>query len=528
MGEDLNQGHQVDESRHSLQQAAGFLGVSPKTLKKWMKADGIDHVEDDKDKRKRPVRAYDVELLARKHRRALPVDVSPSRLSLESLAARVDDLERGLQLFREEISRLQGHPVEKLLRLMGGGAVDGLHILHRPPVDKIRAIIRGAIKTIDAAPYLLIPRSREIFITSQAETDLFDLVPALRQEWWRALQDAIARGWTIVHLIRQTNDSERMLALVEDVIQLLDSSPGNYVPCFLPQLAPDIAAREFVIVPGVGMLEMYSSEAQGYVDVAEHYVPGERFGHLLGLVTSWRDQSSSLITSYPALSVAFTQAIARVDGHEGERGLVMNGLSDLTVPFSLHEARADLLKRQGDLEKAEKAREILAWRKTRATAFEQQVVTWHFRDICPMRAINRYVQSGEYSPDDVFRALGCDALDGEQRKVHLEHVIWRLREFPNYELGLVDIRGIDLSIYQKFWLVKTGYSVLLEGRSSNLSDPTAEQDLEITEPRVVEAFARFFSEHLWDRLPPQHRSKQWVIEWLTRQMAEIPDTKSTT
>ena len=200
----------------------------------------------------------------------------------------------------------------------------------------------------------------------------------------------------------------------------------------------------------------------------------------------------------------------------------MNGLSDLTVPLAINRERAEqLLRRTSDSASAEKIRGIVKLRTQRYGSFKRQVPRWQFRDICPMRAIEEYTQTGIYAPDDVFIALGAQPLSPGDRRRHLLHLIKQLETCPNYELGLVAENNLDVSIYQTFWLVKAGQVVLLECQSMGTEDLRGEIDLAIEEPRIIDAFYEYFFQ-LWNQLDRDNRDREQVIAWLHAQIAKIP------
>jgi hypothetical protein len=504
---------------YSLSEAARLLGITPRTMTTWLNHEGIIPADTGLDHRERRITVEQLRQIGSLHHR--PFIVPYAELSLDSLASRMDMLERSLQLLQRKLDHLGGGLAERVLR--SAHEDHGLHaadVASVPPLGVVQVVVQEAIALVNAAPHVTANLPNEIYVTFQGKNDIFDLFPLMRGEWRRTLERAMRRGWHVIHLIRQTDDLEHAMTVAEDMTQLLRGPRGAYLPLFTPPMTTTSAKlREFVAVPGVGMLELKVAK-EPHIDALIRYGPGEQFDRHYALLRRTREASKPVVMTYPPLSVEFSRAIHEAEAAEGDRYLVMNGLSELTIPLSIHRERADkILAQRVSQTVREKVRELLAIRTKRQAVFEQQIQRWHYRDICPMQAIRRYLRTGFYSPDDVFGALGAPPLTPEQRVHHLTGLIQRLEMYPNYELGLVD-EVLDASIYQTFWLIKVGGEVLLECQSRN-AGAREEIDLAVKEPHIIDAF-RERHLRLWAQLVPAHRDKEQVIAWLRAQMAEIP------
>jgi transposase-like protein len=508
----------------SISEAAQLLGVTSRTLRGWLRQDHIQSMRSETDHRARMITLEELRPVAAKHKR--PFIIPQERreeLTLESLATRLDALEQSfhfLQLQRKAEQARGGLAGRLLRRMQTNLVVRESDTAAYPPIKDVQLMVQAAIDLVNAVPQLPFGQPKEMIVTSLGETDVFDLIPLLRYEWRWALERAMRRGWRVIHLIRQVEDLARAMAVAEDLMQLLTGPRGAYLPLFTPlSTLAGASPQEFVAVPGGGILELRSSAGR-YMDIALLHQE-EQLETLYAKLEPIRTVSVPIVTPFPSLSVEFSQAITAAESAEGNRYLVMNGLSELTIPLSIHQARAeDILAQPTDSATYQKVQELLAIRKQRADIFERRVQQWRYRDVCPMSAIRHYVKTGIFSPDDVFTALGCPPLTPAQRRDHLNHLIYRLETCPNYELGLVDESVHDAAIYHTFWLVKGGHMVLLECQSLTAEGEEEEIDLAISEPRIVDAFYEHFF-RLWEQLRPLNRDKQHVIAWLKAQLSEI-------
>lgn len=508
----------------ALSSAARLLGITPRTLKKWLRLADIEPVGDGVDRRERMITLEELRLVAAERRRPLIIPRDPrEELTLESLAVRLEVLEQSFHLLQRKMEQTGGGLAERVLRnVRTNPTAQASATAVYPSMRDVEDIVQAAIDLVNKAPQVPPSQIKEIIVTFQGETDIFDLVPLLRREWRRALEGAMRRGWRVVHLIRQSEDLPRAMTVAEDLMQLLTGPRGAYLPLFMPLPAEtSTPLREYVAVPEVGILELECSDGQ-HIDVAFSHQPGRQRELLHANLRRIREASIPIVSVFPSLSVEFSRAIADSESAEGHRCLVMNGLSELTIPLSIHQERAEsILVKTSDPLTRQKVKDLLATRAQREAAFERQVHRWQHRDVCPMGAIQDYVKTGVYSPDDIFGALGCPPLTSAQRATHLKHLIHRLETCPNYELGLVDESVHDVSVYQTFWLVKAGHVVLLECQSLTAEGREEETDLAISEPRVVDAFYEHFF-RLWAHLGPVNQDKQHVVAWLKAQLAEIP------
>lgn len=523
--------HNGNLHTHSLSDAAAQLGVDPKTLTRWLTKQDMQPIIDPADRRIRRITDAQLKRLSRIKNRALP-GTSPES-TWEQLAEQVRALQETVYSLQETVHTLHGAierrgSVPRLLQVLSDGTNAPIQGNIAPPsVSTINGILDAAIALVETAPPLLFPHENELIFTFLGETDLLDLASdSLRRSWRRVLQEASRQGWRIVHLIRQTPDLERTMRIVEGLIHMLGISAGLYNPLYYTATDAMDTCSDFVVVPNHGMLEL--TRRGRYIDNAHPHPVGERYHALYNYVRELRDKSKPLITRYHPLSVDFSRAITHVDAHESDRYLVLNGLSDLTVPGWIHRERAHFLNSTypNDVELARKVTGITENRRLRALNFTHVVEHHLVRDICPKAAIQGYIISGEYAPDDWFRKMGCEPLTSAQIRAHVKHLIDRLNRWDNYQLGLIDDHSqIEPFEYRAFWLVKAKHAVLLECEATTAAGTNEEIDLRISEEEVVRGFFKH-AENLWRDLGRANTDKRDVIRFLEAQRDRIPPDSS--
>lgn len=365
-----------------------------------------------------------------------------------------------------------------------------------------------------------------LFVVFQRETNIFDEAAELRGAWQKALHTALEHGWNISYLVLHQHDRARALALVDLVMDLLSAPGGRYEPAYIRHRDAASPSHDFILIPGKGALEIIASSGGWMTRPIQQTDSPEHYAQLLRTVRLLREDGIRLIHAFPRRG-QFSTVIARTEGQPGDRDLVLAGLSELTVPTTIFEARAAGVTHQRH-DKASEVKTLIQAHEEREQHFRAQVGPHHVRDLCPMSVIERYIESGVYSPDDALLALGAPPMSPDQRAQHLRALIRRLDLYPNYELGLLDdvtateesLSHLAASSDQTFWMIKQGHVALLEILHPTPDGKVIEMDVAISEPTIVEAFHNYFVRHLWNQ-PAVIHDRDAVITWLRRQIARI-------
>lgn len=412
------------------------------------------------------------------------------------------------------------------------GLEDVLHAI----IQLIRAAETVPIEQITSNEQATSNNRSSIRITFQGERGVFASAPDLREEWLDALRVALEYGWDIIHLVNPNEHVQRMITMVEGALKLLGTR-GNYEPRYSTHdMGAISSARDFIIVPGVGALELYASQQDEFVNLAVFSPPGEHMQDLIDYFDLLKRRSKLLLKSYEPCSLEdekafeYDKALTQCYKSEGDRFLVIDGLSEVTAPLWIHEKRATRVQPEDE----KKARLLLGQRKQRIDAFREQVErgVYHFFDICTQRAVRCLVEEGIYAPDDWFASKGI-VEERDERKEHIKSIL-ALLDNPNYELALLD--DTELEICRTSWLIKGDHTLLLETwhpitRTNTIQEdsqrdetPPGEIDLIIQEPTLVQAFRSHFLS-IWKNIPSQNKSKVAIRKWLEGQLKQIENAK---
>jgi hypothetical protein len=334
-------------------------------------------------------------------------------------------------------------------------------------------------------------------------------VPHLRAGWQAALGAVIESGRTVVHLVRLSRHIAEAPGIVDYIRALLGTTNARalYIPIIVSQLDQGGMPDECVLVPGQGALAIEAAES-ATATIARLEPAGERFDELYAAALKLREAGTPVYKGvWPRPSSGFVEAITRAEQAPGSRYLLMNGLSESTVPIASHEWRARTIIAQGGVD-VPHIQHLLANRMARAQAVAQTLTTYRVRDFCPRTAISAYIETGIYSSDDALLQLAAKPVHMDKTNIerHLKHLLARLMMNPRYQLILLDDSEAELC--RAFCMVKQNASVLLEFWPLDPTGQPQQTDIEIVEPSIVHSFWRdpFWTERAADEDAERRRS----------------------
>lgn len=489
---------------YALEEAAQLLQVRQNTITKWLRDAGMTpHALDT------PVlsdeQLYD---LAERHSRTLL-----SRARGGPFAA----INRELQALKAKVER-----IEAMLGQGGDAHHDGAA---RDDLSRaLERVITSAIAFLGEARHMPAPNQEPIIITSFHGADVFHRVPWLREQWMRALRSALDAGWDILHLYAENPGPARATRIVENLIHLLDAS-GRYDPAYIKRPQLTSSPWEYIVIPQCGVLKLMlpkTEEQPGCFLVRS----GREHGQIVEQLSPLAAHSRKILTRTVPNAVGFSDQLAKAEELDGNRCLIMDGLSEIHVPFSVYEQRQQelLQKARSKKDGAELIRlpRLLEIRQSRDEAFERELEQVRIRDITTRQALLRLVQDGIFSPTDRLRENG--PLTKPQRADVLEGLAERLEGNPrHYQLAVLEDATIE-RLYPRmprlFWMVKQGHIVLMEMLHDVGERRNVEVDFSISDDSLVAAFYDHFEKTIWNQIPKLEKSRNAIVKWL-RQEAHI-------
>jgi transcriptional regulator with XRE-family HTH domain len=407
-------------------------------------------------------------------------------------------------------------------------------------LKKIRPIIVGEEAMVEAIITVLRvtasrpPTNTPIFLKLDGIIDLRNALPEhLRDKLLDAVRLVLQKGWNIQRLWMLDHDDQTTVpSLVADLLDLLGYK-GRYQPCYIysnQERYLPWARLDLLVVPKVAGLVLTRTGHQPYPDTAFFFQGDIALEEIERQMHFQRGQAFDLLKVYAHPrrgNLPFDNAITEAEEIGGDRCLFKDGLSVLHIPLDVVSGRARKpVEYEVDQDTLE---QLYLNRQRRLEAFRHHREIYTFRDICPKATLELLVKKG-IRPEDAF----LEGMDGKQnsftlseRKQILETLLEHLKE-PNFELALMKPDPHSSEFLNRiFWEViwnsdhKRG-KVLIETfpRRKEKSTTTAreEYDLVIEERSVVRAFAAYFNDYLWNKIPEKDRNKDKVRRYLEGQL----------
>jgi hypothetical protein len=354
------------------------------------------------------------------------------------------------------------------------------------------------------------PLASTILLTSLGQ-NAFDKFPRLQPRWLEACYKALEQGWSLHHLWRlDTEESDtnhqHALSLIKDSLKLLGT--GRYLPEHFRQSGLGLLnpPYDLLIIPEIAAMWFFASENPLSDDAAVVFRNRLLIEHLQGHFDQMTSQTSILTRSYNLQDinekVAFWEELDEAEESLGSRLLVkQSGLSSLTRPDSWYVPGSPWLEtaKGADMDEQLTRKHF----ERRKEAFEQQIHTYDYLEMCPMHAIAEVVRSYVYPRDT---ALGFEYKStAEEVRGHLQNAVKMLREYPHYQLALLDQEEERRILVQPFWEVTGNESVLIQTWFKDPAGDETDLGIKITEETVVKTFHTYFN-RLWNEsVSAQHR-----------------------
>lgn len=495
-------GHLLRERGCSGSRLAGMVGVDAALVYRWLRNEAVPKLDT----------AYCDEIAQKLH-------LTPAELS-HLKAAQVYSLSKPIE--RRPKVRSNSAAVERLLRQAGpqppspGSSPAPLQSLAPRQSGVIwgrPALLEAIISLLESLPALPRLQSNTVLLTFQGAENAFEDFPELQEQFTRTLLGVLQRGWQVRHLWRLDQDVRRSILLVEDMLKLLGT--GHYHPSYMSQSGTLAPPYDLLIVPKTAAMLLLATQNSRRVDAALLSHDPEQIELLRTHFDQLYALSQPLAQIYlPEDTPRNWQVYAAAESQPGGRSIVKDGLTFLTEPPSWYSRDSWLVQ---SLDLSDEALAIaLESQHRRYAAFQANVGSAPYRDICPRRAVERMVQAGEPPGNDRFPP-GIK-LPPQARREQLERAIHLLKTHPCYELALLDEEEEQFVPTEMFWEVAGKQTALMLCWSTDKTGKDIVIELVIHEPAIVQAFHDYFAE-LWGRIAPAHKDKTRVIAWLEQQLA---------
>lgn len=403
--------------------------------------------------------------------------------------------------------------------ILGRAGRVGSLSMHRPAFESHGSGSLGPWMSLLTEAAESTPRgSGRIYLTGQTSEDLFDDSDDAFFQLLRVMRRCLQSGWAITQVYSMNDDRQRSLQMVEAMIDLLGSH-GDYQVVYLPEARATTPASDVLVVPGIAASLLLSSARGGSssielrttadVEVMEEYC---------------RLQAEAAQPLIAPLSredpLKWEQLVYSLDEIPGPHFLVKNSLSSLLVSDRMNLAAPEWVARLGL--QGEEAAGVERLRRVRLENFKRRALTDMHHNICPKQAIVQFLETGLWPDDEPNLA----PLGLRERRGLIDNVTRNLRDYPKYELALIDESEVKWLRPRESdplltWMVRGNKVAFLEtwpldddGRPTNVH-------IAMHEPSLTGAFADYFTS-VWSRIAPANRDKARVIDWLESQAALLP------
>jgi hypothetical protein len=384
-----------------------------------------------------------------------------------------------------------------------------------------RAALEAAIEILATAPS---PRSLDqtIQLTWQGEGALDPFNPPFGTNWVYALRGALARGWRARQIWRLNRDISRSVTLVQTMLDLLGA--GEYESLYVPKHETLQTPYDMLIVPDHAAALFFATADGSTVDSAlVTHDPAQ-----IALFSAHFDllgkHAQPLIEAYPRRMVGlFDKVLVESEIRVPGRLFVKYSPSLMTEPAEWSSETSFWTERMREMGFSGAAlTHRIESRRQRLMALLAHAETTDYRDICTMQSIEDIAQHGWYLRNAEARPIKGAPV--AERRQHLQHAIEVLRRYPHFQLGLLDDgEAEELRVARETqWEILGEQRVLINTRSLDSEDQPVDLDITLDEPGIVAAFVEHFESH-WRRMAPEHRDRDWVIQWLEEQLRAIPD-----
>jgi len=380
-------------------------------------------------------------------------------------------------------------------------------------LSRRRECLQLAFDLIASAPNHPCPPGEEAVLVVYA--------PSLERSdlpWDKAVLGALKAGWTVLHVLAPEPEPDQGIARVRSLLALVGHK-GAYIPVVLSASMVAYPSAEVVVVPGRGVLQMYSAAGSGsYFPWRPPYDAACR--NLARDAFALRARATQLLTVIEArdagklpAKVVFDSALTDAIVRGGRRVLMKNGCMLSTLPpHATLKASKRLEESSGELVPLIEA--LTMHRLRRWEAIHDNVKERH-QHFCSVPAILAYLAGDDedrgphlYQEHDPL--YGRMPQERPDRIEHVKDVIDLLRGPSAYEVALVeDPASLPVPVDQSYWFC-TDNGLFFAGYSQGGS-----RFVIVRDPAVINGFFQI-ADAVWESIPEPFRNRDLVAQCLQR------------
>ncbi|MGH2503558.1 MAG: hypothetical protein ACRDID_13710, partial [Ktedonobacterales bacterium] len=364
-----------------------------------------------------------------------------------------------------------------------------------------------------------------ITLTWRSHTPL-QMTDEQQGRWRVALQSLLRRGWRLRYLCLLDKNIYRTVNLVQNMLDYIGM--GAYIPhYFTTGFDTRPPAMDLLVVPDFAAAWLYSTHDPDRADAGIFVRDLRQVRSMMEHAGQLTRQTAPLIA--PPVGARAdgnaaepVVAIRRAEDHSGGRRLFKNGPSLYTQPRAWFDGGA-APPASGLAMTAEEWRISQENQLKRINAFERNVQSDDYYDICPKSALDSLIQDGLYPRDDIFFAR---TQEPRWRLEHLNNMVRVLEANERYRIGFIDdhqitppgsVAGHRLDT---MWQVTGDGNVFLATWIPGDSGQLLSANLHITQNTVAQGFREYFDQ-MWNKIPPGDRERGPVISRLKREIKRL-------
>ncbi len=377
-------------------------------------------------------------------------------------------------------------------------------------------------------------QEQSIYITFKNVTRNLYEKPIVSYLWWHLLREAILKGYRVHHIWSPINDAASTTRFLLNTLRCL-ALAGRRHPLHKNKTPYDTHLYrgqsektncEYLIIPEVGSLILFATSSARGIDAAIYLPPDcshalPHHWHLLKVQQTAPLMNIRSRTEY----TNWHEDLVASERSPGHRYLMAPFLTTFTVPKAFFTPGHHWSNFHTKRTKALGSRSWVQSELDRINAIEQRVRanTYQFRQICSMRALDYYVQSGAlpYAPHTK------EYNDMPRRRLERISRTLELLELPGFEIALADrdqesafgLHALDINDPTLNWQVASHEKVWMERWTAKNSN-RATFFVDISDSATPNEFENFFHQK-WNGLPTQLRDKRAVMEYLRAKMTSI-------